>query len=551
MSPPYRHADLELLPLGGDRVLAVHRQDGRAVSLRAADAEVLKGCTRYATLAEHAAGRGAEVGRRLERLVRKRLLVPPPVPAVPDEAAPVRAVAVVTRDRPEALHRLLRSLPRDLPVEVFDDGRDPARRQALREELAALGVGYAGEEEKLAYAGRLAARSQVPPRLVARALTGGSDIAWREGGNRNALHLQHLGAGYLCLDDDVIWRFTRPPGPRRLPRVTSGGALHVFDFFADTPDALARTRFTEVDAVAEVGAVLGRAVPALVEGGWDAASPALADRLPTARVAVAEVGGVGDSGGETPWFAMHLDGVSHERALADWERARTSRAMLRMTEEVVLSDRPALMTMTYGMDARRLLPPFATTGRNCDGLFARTLRVLCPGELIAHLPLAIHHEPPEARAYAPDAVWAGILRLQVAEILMWSIEGHEVSPRLTRAERFAAVGRAALEVGRSAARLEELLRSRWRHRCANLAATLEQRLALPGPPAWHDDLRRALDAQVAAASAPPVPVELSHLPRPEALARLAGIVRDQAALLGAWPEVVAAARDLADGPIPP
>jgi hypothetical protein len=146
-------------------------------------------------------------------------------------------------------------------------------------------------------------------------------------------------------------------------------------------------------------------------------------------------------------YYLHLGGDSLQRAAPDdvtWRWVRRTRAVLRTTECVVLSDGLHFMAMAIGLDHRGFLPPFPASGRGEDERFAQLLRCCCDGALIAHLPWAVFHDPPESRAGAVPP--PGQIRL--LEVLAWVVQRCGFRPIVSPEDRLQALGVTLEECGR-------------------------------------------------------------------------------------------------------
>jgi hypothetical protein len=109
-----------------------------------------------------------------------------------------------------------------------------------------------------------------------------------------------------------------------------------------------------------------------------------------------------------------LSGDSRRRLLAGEQTFRAaieSRQVFVGARRTAVSPTGFCMGLHFGVDNRSLVPPFLSLPRGSDGIFALTLRICFPGVYAAHVPLAIHHEPPQPRRQTFEGVWQTAGRL--------------------------------------------------------------------------------------------------------------------------------------------
>jgi hypothetical protein len=262
------------------------------------------------------------------------------------------------------------------------------------------------------------------------------------------------------------------------------------------------------------------------------------------HVAATSFGALGDSGMGSVRYYLHLRGDSLRRAAPDsatWAWARTTRAVLRATDRVMLSGGIHFMAMAIGLDHRGFLPPFPPSGRGADERFVQLLRYCRDEALIAHLPWAVFHDPPEIRS----ASMPPPRQLRLLEPLSWVFALCRFGPTVSAEDRLRAIG-ATLEKYSRLPRpaFEEFMRLQCWKRNSDEIVRLEAQLASAPSPAFAADLQRAITALHAQLldNIPPVPVELGGLPVPEALATMQGYLQRFGELLSVWPTLVATAR---------
>jgi len=374
-------------------------------------------------------------------------------------------IFVPTCGRPEALARCLASLGDRPDVVVVDDGGDA---EAV---ARAHGARYVGGAERA----RLVEGSS--PTVRRALLPEGPRTTTRVGAVRNVIALLARGRPYVSIDDDVEARFFAPTRAR-LPKP------------AHDPEPL------ELMAVEEVAPSAGELAPPeclgrSVRETFDPHAPA------RARVAVAAFGLQGDVGiGRAAQLAF-ASGATRAALGALGPRMRRGEPVVRMARCVQPSVAPVFVAAAFAMDGS-LVPPFAPEGRNQDGLFAWTLRLVDPGACFVHLPLAVAHAEGRRRLADDD----GAFEPRFTDVLRWVLLETQRPKEASPADAMRSIG-AQIELADLSA---AALRRRW-------------------------DVERRRDPGVRVVEDPP-------LERLEGL-DVAEAIRSYGRLLREWPDVVA------------
>ncbi|MDW8283751.1 MAG: hypothetical protein RMK29_18770 [Myxococcales bacterium] len=580
----YRCLDTVAFPAGAEGALVYADFSRQRALLPHRLLGLLERCRPFRTLAEHAdalAGPGEDreaVLCALQQLCAQGLLVseqdlrerlaqarqPPP--------PPIEAVGIVTRDRLPSLLACLHSLLDNLAtagrhpeIVIMDDSPGPRARErtlaALKDLSRTRGVRlrYAGPPEKEAYAARLAQRAGLPEAVARFALRDDRGLSRACGANHNALLLDQVGRLFLSLDDDVLCRPVRLSHPQHDLRFTSVSDPTQFAFFRNPSETHARTRDIELDVLGDHERLLGRGLGDLL----DATGPCgridlstLEDSFvraltPTARVRLTLHGLCGDSGMGSPAAYLALRGDSRARLLRseqDYRAYCTSRQVLRGVSCPTVTDSAFLMAPVLGHDARDLLPPYFPVLRNNDGIFGAAVRLTLPDAYVGHLPYALRHEPPEPRAFPPDALWSGAGQVHIFEVVLCCMASLR-PPVRTPGLRLQALGQRLCDLGALSlpafeAELAPMLLRLVGQRAEQLEACLRDH---GGEPAWWAaDVQRHLDRLRHRAVAPDFLVPVDLHPHPPEQARQLGrdLVRCYGELLLGWPALWAAAQAL-------
>jgi hypothetical protein len=599
------------LPFGAAETLLVLRQRPLAQIVPNDVAACLAACYTFATVEEHArrirgrtdphdrhreawsalAGRwlGREVARArcdrtcrtLERLVNQGMLVPhgpllqqlrgqhrgiAPSPAV-------TSLGVITRNRPESLARCLdtylrniRDHGRSVEVVVADasDGAFHAERTksvvAASQARYGMKTSYAGWAAKTSYVAALAKAADLPIDVVRFALLPESHEGVAYGANRNCLQLATVGEVITSVDDDTECSIAAPPvGPETL-RVAA--AIRDWDvrFFQDRRAALECLPSADHDFLALHERFLGRSLGdcARLFGPSAVSLEGLPGRLArilrdgSGAVRLTSLGIVGDPGTTSLTAHLTLGGQSRERLVASaraYRLACRSREVLRLVPRPTIAAGGTAMGGCMGLDNRRLLPPFMPLYRNEDAVFWQSLMDSDEGALLAAVPAAILHSPPQGHRCGAAYVAPMPLRIHawvLASSLLAGVRHH----MRDAAGRLTAAGRQLADLGAlPVADFRECARIALQRSMAALAGQLSRQLDEYGatPRYWAADIRRHLEAITRTLSSPGFPLA-ADIPSDGTVEGAWRSERDFVRRLGqlycAWPDIVGAAETL-------
>jgi hypothetical protein len=184
-----------------------------------------------------------------------------------------------------------------------------------------------------------------------------------------------------------------------------------------------------IDLLAEAGRVLGPIGPLFSDTTISAVEfdHATMRKLcgGNARARVVQDGLRGDAATDSPAGWLTAAGATRDRLMAseaDYLTAMRSRNVLTVRPDLCISDAVSLMSYCAAFDNRTLLPPFPPLGRDQDGIFALWLNATDPFSLSACLPLAVLHEPPEARSFPEDAILRGAQGILLNDALRLGVD---------------------------------------------------------------------------------------------------------------------------------
>lgn len=499
----------------------------------------------------------------------------------PHSSAFINALGVITRNRPDSLHRCLTSYienskryGRTHGFVVVDGSESFGTRNHIRQMLGEIStrdgvnIAYGGLEEKQRFAHALVATGDVPAEVVDFALFGAEGCGSTVGANRNALLLDTPGQLICSVDDDTVCQVAVAPQRQVGLGFSAGWDAMKFWFFPDRVSALGAARFEDADLMAIHEQLLGKdlrqcaatfaSTVSASHTGWhfdDANADAIRDlQQDRGRVVATFTGIVGDSGIHTPINYLLLSGDSRQRLVRSetaYRSACSSREVIRVIDRPRLSVNAWCITTVYGFDNRELLPPFMPTGWGEDDLWGFTVQVCCAGGYFGYLPSMVVHAPPETRTYPPDSIENAAATLRNFQIVFTCIWSFQIHPGLvSNAERMHALGTHLMMLGEmKQSDFEEYVRLHLWRRQSEYITYLENLLrayeAAPG--FWADDVRRYTAALRGALSQTDyfTAGDLRINRRDDETRRLTQrLVRKFGLLLHWWPGLVTAAKTL-------
>jgi hypothetical protein len=532
LADQYRVADLELFPAGDNLILVYSKANQTAKFLRAEAVDLLMQCREFKTLdchiQDYCSRRQVSIGimhtlrRELQRLAQNGYLISQssflesPGSSY-GQASPNRVVSVgfPTSNRVESLRQSLTSyiencqhFERTVDFIVVDDSENIMIRNNYREMLQKLksqysvNIFYAGLEEKIAFAKKLAKKGKIPENAVYFACIGDKQHAMTTvGANRNVLLLHTVGDMILSADDDTLCRSAISPTMKEGLALSSGGSPLEVHFFPDRESAMQSVHFVEQDFIALHEQWLGKDVRGCIavwgrdgKVSLDHADPQLLRRLATqqGKVALTLNGVIGDCSWDNPYYYLFQDDNTFVRLTQseqDYRLARTSREMIQVACQNTLTEKAdTIFAICMGLDNRDLLPPFTPIGRAEDIAFGIALSKCFSGNYAVHLPWALPHIPREVRSYSAQQLFSIGFNSWIPSCIDLFDPGFAITP----SERLQKLGYYLKEIGSlPKAAFEEFIRLHlWRSMSA-LISELEKRIQNDeAPPAfWLRDAR--------------------------------------------------------------
>ncbi len=383
--------------------------------------------------------------------------------------------------------------------------------------------------------------------------------------NRNAVLLLLSGKRLVSSDDDALWVPGRLPGSRSIPLLSDRPFPLLLRHFLTRDRALAAVETTEADPIGVHESFLGGHVEPHGEAGSGPAHAIELDLTPDApepqlqteytgglRVLATSMGYYGNSAMTSSGVVLFLDrradhGVENE---ADYLAALESTEILHVSDRPVLTRKGYFMTMSFAVDNSELLPPFLPVGRGMDAIWAATILACHPDGLLAHLPLAVYHDPPEIRTASRQA--AVSYRPRLSEYLLILLRGARIPDFLREpVRRMAFLGDYLQSVGTMGwGEFREFFKDLWLGEAVSQAHHLS--IAVEGhgrrPRAWVQDVDEYLEALLEWGRSPELllPADWEGPGFSQGgRERLLAIATRFGRLLEAWPSMRAAAQEYA------
>jgi hypothetical protein len=505
-------------------------------------------------------------------------------PRAPERAFPsnrISCVAIPTAARGTQLDRAVRSYVDNMarfehqcPLLICDDSRDACAQAETVKLLQAIGtdlgcpIWYAGIDEKLRYARRLAGDSGCDPALAEFALLGTASARIRTGANRNAILLHTHGSCILSADDDTIC----------VPRAVVGsgsnlmlsGHMNAAEAWC-FPDASSATSWTApkpLDVLAEHEQYLGQPLSnALCHAGYPGPHVDLdhmcAHMLSSLNVGQGTIrtsysGARGDSGFHSDLSLILHDSAATRRRLRDlgpaYRRTVESRQIVRQAIRPTISHVDTFTVgMCMGLYNRGIVPPYMPIGRNQDGLFGHLLARLSDHDYTVSLPFTIGHHPLDPRAYTADRD----VTIRVNDCLIGYLSTCQVAQAGdSRAERLVSFGKTLCQIAALPPEdFDELSRVLILSRVSSIMLRLEYVLAgdADGDSEWRSDLEGRILAlrQLAAEPERCLPVDVPQYDDLPPRRCMQSVIQQFGQLLQAWEVLLESAAKLRECGITP
>lgn len=218
------------------------------------------------------------------------------------------------------------------------------------------------------------------------------------GVNVNASMLLTAGSYLLSTDDDIECRPAILHGERLTAQAvfSQTPAPAVFRFYRNRETLLRAVQPVEADLLGAYAALLGKTA-------GQTAPPEQIDAEVAPRVIRTVSPGIyGDTAMEHSRSLVAASGEARTLLHGQgYEQLRLTRELVRIPAAPSVTHSLMFLATQFAADNRPPLPPFMTYGRNIDGAFMHTLRILYPDTVAGHLGFGLYHNPPVQRMAVP------------------------------------------------------------------------------------------------------------------------------------------------------
>jgi FkbH-like protein len=493
----YRIADLEEISIRAGEVLVYSRQSQKAKRLTPEVLKLLQECRQFKTLDSHARilvqtrqthqnvntlkNELAELARQGFLVSQEELLETCRQSEKQATSTPeIAAIGMITCNRIEGAKRALSSYienskkyGKQNEFVLMDDSANPQTRQGYRQMLQSLKkqydvkIFYAGLEEKQKFAKALIKTGNLPEEVVNFALFDVEKSGASPGANRNALNLHTVGDMIFSADDDTVCRLVASPELSQGLAMSEQSDPSEYWVYSDRQTLLDSVSFEEQDLLALHEQLLGKETGTIISQiseqtpvNLNKIDQEMLRRLQAGdgKVLVTFNGLAGDCGWGAPFGYwgfplgyLMLNERSHKRLVnsaTDYQKALTSRDILRVVNQLGISDDSFGMTTFVGLDNRELLPPFLPVRRGQDLIFANTIWK-CFNSFFGHLPYALLHEPVETRKFWPGEIFRTASGFDTAKLIIDCIKSCDLGPNYHRsaADNLRKLGNHLTEIG--------------------------------------------------------------------------------------------------------
>jgi hypothetical protein len=452
---------------------------------------------------------------------------------------------------------------------IADSSNEARHRDVFRAAGAAwakeqgIRIRYAGSEEKRRLAEALLRRGLAPD-VVEFALFDPLEVGFACGANRNAMLLHEAGRMFCSVDDDVVCELAGVPSNSARLKLFSSCDPFTRWMFKDRASALAHGESIDVDFLGSHEELLGRGLKEIA-GGLDVSDldvSQVGDELlrrawsADGRVRASFSGHAGDPGIPTSVYFLFYDGENRRRLTRSEEEYAAflaSRSVFALAPCHAVGDSSTSPGMAMGLDHRSLLPPFFPVLHAEDFIYGATLWQTIGSAFLGHVPVAVRHEPRPGKSILRPGDLHGERRaviFEFAHLIRRIILRFQRDESAGDADRMRSLGRHLTSI--AAQPLEdfcEFIRGQVLEHESSKIDRLEKALREDdeAPEFWRRDLETYLEHVRDALTYADfdIPFDLKGDRSDDENRRLMQqLFGRYGALLEAWPDIVAAAREI-------
>ena len=441
---PVAFAGVSTLAGLSNTVVLQDKQSDRRMIVTADVAAALAHCSTYLPLGQHAKnlctampplrGQEASVTETLKQVAQSGLLTSASEAVKRLSQGSTSAqdqqplhLCVITKDRPEALQRLLNSMSPQLAtgkgrhtdfacIWVIDDSREPENQRKNAQVCAHFNASNTIKLEHVDIGLKTRIMAELRRDLPehAESLEFLLDTAfWGNypsyGAARNWAQLLTAGHRAIVLDDDILLQAIAPPLAQKPWKF--GSLQDIEAAFYTSPQEQAKHTLAATESPLDLMAdhvgerlhkFINRQSGAFKPSDLVGANAAQVNRFTgTSVIKLCQVGYWGDPGTQGGNWLLNLKESSVQRLLdlsSSISETLDARSVWLGFRATTITPYAAMSAMT-GMDNTTPLPPYLPVGRGEDQLFGIMTQRIYPDSCVANLPWSVPHKPLENRAH--------------------------------------------------------------------------------------------------------------------------------------------------------
>lgn len=332
-------------------------------------------------------------------------------------------LATTTRNRVVSLKNSLKSYisnlkenNRKIGIMIFDDSKDERTEKDYQDMLSELKKGndidffYFGQNEKNKLVNEITKVSKVSREIVNFALS--SDwFDFSAGANLNRMLLTTSGSSAFVFDDDTYCRTmvsSEYSSGVEFVKDIDHSLSHPFEIIScnDRENCLKVLNGEKKDLLKEHEMILGQSINKFNFNNIDKKELRINNN---GKIILSINGFAGDCGWISPSNYLFFTGKSLERMTESeslYRNTFNNRNIVRYVNKITISDRSSnFMTTSFGIDNRKLLPPFLPVARGQDLIFGTMLSKCFENNYIGYIPVALFHSPVEDREFLKEEIW--------------------------------------------------------------------------------------------------------------------------------------------------
>jgi len=426
------------------------------------------------------------------------------------EVGQLNTIAVITKDRPEALKRGLNSyienallFKHNPDIVVADDSQKGAdENQKILTELAQshnINIFYLGFREKEALIKSLSETSGIDKTIIEFAVLDSQNTQFTPGANRNSLLLELAGTPFLCVDDDSVCNIgvAASYDSASTLLLTRKNLTEILPF-KDLKQCSGSVKKGDFDLLGQHRKWLGKTLDECLKESVYSKEENFPSQKDS-QVRMTWTGFYGDSGVKHSNYLLSNSSVNRDVLFKDEQTYREnlmSRQVRFSTPSTVLSFGNYTHSMVQAFDNSGLLPPFIPVYRGEDHGFAQLTQICLDDFLNCSLPLVVEHSPIPSRTNSFDDRFEGVKRLDFIIFFRFCISAFKPNVNFSKNDQFRFLGNYLQELGmRNLEGFKDFIQltstSYLQFQISKMISMLE---AFPdGPPFWKSDIEKIMD----------------------------------------------------------